>query len=169
MPQLLEGSCHCGAIRFIAQSSTFVPYQLCLCSICRKTCGAGGSINLAADIDTFLVRQGKEHIRVYEAGVDCDSDDFDDEDDESVPLSRSFCTKCSAMLWIYDDNRPGFIYPFASAIDYPELENPKVLVVVHASSKSAYVRLPEGEKIVYDEDANFSAEEWHKKHGKFVE
>ena len=34
---LLEGSCHCGAVRFSLQSRTPRPYMVCYCSICRKT------------------------------------------------------------------------------------------------------------------------------------
>lgn len=37
---LLEGSCHCGAVRFTVHSKHPVPYQRCYCSICRKTAGA---------------------------------------------------------------------------------------------------------------------------------
>jgi hypothetical protein len=30
---LLEGSCHCGAVRFRVESDTPYPYQACYCSI----------------------------------------------------------------------------------------------------------------------------------------
>jgi hypothetical protein len=51
---LLEGSCHCGAIRFQVESETPYPYQACYCSICRKTAGGGGyAINLGADANTW--------------------------------------------------------------------------------------------------------------------
>ena len=47
MPVRLEGSCRCGAVRFAVASHTPQPYQLCYCSICRKTAGGGGyAINL---------------------------------------------------------------------------------------------------------------------------
>ncbi len=39
---LLEGSCHCGAVRFSLESHTPYPYARCYCSICRKTAGSGG-------------------------------------------------------------------------------------------------------------------------------
>ena len=43
----LDGSCHCGAVRFSLESAHPYPYNLCYCSICRKTGGAGGyAINL---------------------------------------------------------------------------------------------------------------------------
>ena len=39
---LLEGSCHCGAIRFRVRSAHPCPFNLCYCNICRKTGGGGG-------------------------------------------------------------------------------------------------------------------------------
>ena len=61
MPVELKGSCHCGAVKFSVQSSTPVAYQLCLCSICRKVGGVGGSINLGAHSNTLKI-EGKENI-----------------------------------------------------------------------------------------------------------
>jgi hypothetical protein len=62
MPVELKGSCHCGAVAFTVQSSTAVPYQLCVCSICRKVGGTGGSVNLGAHAHTLEITKGKEHI-----------------------------------------------------------------------------------------------------------
>lgn len=62
MPIELKGSCHCGAVAFTVQSSTPVPYQLCMCSICRKVGGTGGSINLGAHADTLQITKGKGDI-----------------------------------------------------------------------------------------------------------
>lgn len=36
---LLEGSCHCEAVRFRVHSSHPYPFNLCYGSICRKTAG----------------------------------------------------------------------------------------------------------------------------------
>ena len=33
----LNGSCHCGAVKFSVESHTPYPYMRCYCSICRKT------------------------------------------------------------------------------------------------------------------------------------
>ena len=38
----LEGSCHCGAVRFSVEAQSPVPFMHCHCSICRKTAGSGG-------------------------------------------------------------------------------------------------------------------------------
>ena len=56
---LLEGSCHCGAIRFRVRSVHPYPFNLCYCSICRKTGGGGGyAINLGAEYESLEV-EGK--------------------------------------------------------------------------------------------------------------
>ena len=63
----LEGSCHCGAVRFSVEAPHPYPFNLCYCSICRKTAGAGGfAINLGAEAATLKV-EGAEHIRSYHA------------------------------------------------------------------------------------------------------
>ncbi|KAG6369737.1 Mss4-like protein [Boletus reticuloceps] len=163
MPVLLKGSCHCGAVRFTVESHTPVPYQLCVCSICRKVGGVGGSINLAAAADTLDITQGKDHIRVYHAVLDRDTPK-----EKIAPSERNFCVLCSSMLWLYEDTWPELLHPFASAIDSPPLEPPQDMVVVVTNSKPDYVRLPEGPKHVYRRYGQDSIEEWHKKHDKFV-
>ncbi|KAI6096735.1 Mss4-like protein [Pisolithus sp. B1] len=164
MPVKLEGSCHCGTVRFDVLSSTPVPYQLCVCSICRKVGGVGGSVNLGAHAKTLNITQGRRHIGVYKAILDRDTPH------ESVASSeRNFCARCSAMLWLYDENWPDLLHPFASAIDKPELEAPEEMVIVKLDSKPRYVRLPEGPKQTYEHYGPDSIEGWHKKHGKYVD
>ncbi|KAK0457593.1 Mss4-like protein [Desarmillaria tabescens] len=159
---VLKGSCHCGAVRFSLKSNTAVPYQLCLCSICRKVAGSGGgSINLGGHLDTLEIQQGKEYISVYKAVLDRDTPK------ERIATSeRSFCSKCSTMLWVCDKTWPGLIHPFAGAIDTP-LQAPKSMVCIEHNSKPDWVRLPEGEKEIYEEYGPLSLEEWHKKHNLY--
>ncbi|KAJ7245355.1 Mss4-like protein [Mycena haematopus] len=164
MPVELKGSCHCGAVRFSLESSTAVPYQICLCSICRKVGGVGGSVNLGGHSKTLKVEKGQEHVSVYKAVLNRDTPE------ESIASSeRNFCSKCSAMLWLYDPSWPDLVHPFASAIDSPVLRIPEKMVCVMADSKPDYVRLPEGAKEVYPEYPKESLEGWHKKNGLFVE
>ncbi|KAF8547310.1 hypothetical protein OG21DRAFT_1450404 [Imleria badia] len=163
MPVQLEGSCHCGAVRFTVESHTPVPYQLCVCSICRKVGGVGGSINLGAKAETLRITQGEEHTRVYNAVLNRDTPR-----QKIASSERHFCVRCAAMLWAYDDTWPELIHPFASAIDSPPLEPPEQMVVVETNSKPDYVRLPEGQKKVYKIYGRDSIEDWHKKHGKYV-
>lgn len=60
---LLEGSCSCESVKFIVRSPHPYPFNLCYCSICRKTAGVGGYvINLGGDSITLQV-EGREHAR----------------------------------------------------------------------------------------------------------
>ncbi|KIY46116.1 hypothetical protein FISHEDRAFT_66576 [Fistulina hepatica ATCC 64428] len=162
----LHGSCHCGAVKFSVDSSSAVPYQLCLCSICRKVGGVGGSINLGGYSETLNV-QGGENISVYKAVL---RDSSGSKEHKRIASSeRNFCKKCSTMLWLYDPTWPELVHPFASAIDSPELEPPEEMTCIQLESKPAYVRLPDGPKVLYDKYGPESLESWHKKTGKWVE
>ncbi|KAF9046218.1 Mss4-like protein [Panaeolus papilionaceus] len=161
MPVELKGSCHCGAVKFSLQSSTPVPYQLCLCSICRKVGGVGGSINLGGHSNTLKV-EGKENISVYKAVLDRGTSD-----ERIASSERNFCKKCSSMLWLYDETWPDLIHPFASAIDSPPFESPETMVCIKLDSKPDYVRLPEGDKKTYQNYGPDSLEAWHKAHGLY--
>lgn len=112
---LLQGSCHCGAVRFRLRSAHPYPYQRCYCSICRKTQGGGGyAINLSGDSATLEVT-GRRHLAVYRARVK-------NPEDKRATLStgeRNFCAKCGSALWLYDPTWPELVQPFASAIDTP--------------------------------------------------
>src|SRR5215470_16064956 len=95
---LLEGSCHCGSIKFSVESAEPVPFMRCYCSICRKTAGAGGyAINLGAAARTMKV-SGKRALRIYRA-------------------RRYFCAHCGTALWLWDPTWPDLVHPHASAID----------------------------------------------------
>lgn len=86
MAQTLEGSCHCGSVTFTVEAYAPVPYQvrhclptslpdydiiklltqlrclgqLCMCSMCRKCGGTGGTVNLGAWSKTLKVT-GRQH------------------------------------------------------------------------------------------------------------
>ncbi|KAG6806678.1 hypothetical protein H0H93_002619, partial [Arthromyces matolae] len=106
--------------------------QLCVCSICRKVGGVGGSINLGGHSETLKI-EGKENISVYKAILERGTSK------EHIATSeRNFCSKCSSMLWLYDPTWPELIHPFASAIDSPELKKPDTLVCVKLNSKPDY-------------------------------
>ncbi len=63
----LEGSCHCGKVKFKLFSRHPYPFNVCYCSICRKTAGGGGyAINLGGDNGTLRVR-GRKFVKVYRA------------------------------------------------------------------------------------------------------
>jgi hypothetical protein len=124
----LEGSCHCGAVTFSLESSHPYPFNLCYCSICRKTAGGGGfAINLGGDNDSLVVT-GQENITVYQAVVDI----------KQSPAQRHFCCRCGSALWVWDPRWPKLIHPFASAID-SELPAPPEHTHLMLASKAGWV------------------------------
>ncbi|MAW87495.1 MAG: alanine acetyltransferase [Phyllobacteriaceae bacterium] len=149
----LEGSCHCGSVRFSCQSDTPVPYQRCYCSICRKTQGGGGyAINLKGAADTLVV-EGREMVSVYHAVID---------GDES-PAARHFCARCGSALWLHDPRWPDLVHPFASAIDTP-LPKPRQTAHIMLAFKPAWVEEPGADATrCHDGYPDESIAQWHER------
>ncbi len=155
----LDGSCHCGAVRFSVDAYAPVPYLRCHCSICRKTAGGGGyAINLGAKADTLEVT-GAEHITVFHARID----------GEESPGERRFCSRCGSALWVSDPRWPELVHPFASAIDSPLPEAP-AHVHMMLGSKVNWVPVEAGPGDERSDDyPPESLEEWHRAHGMLDE
>lgn len=153
---LLEGSCHCGAVRFRVESRHPTPYMNCYCSICRKTRGGGGyGINISGDHDTLSV-QGEENITIYRARL---------ESGETSPGERHFCRICGAGLWAWDPRWPELTHPCASAID-SELPMAPEHTHIMLGSKASWVPVHAGpHDKQFDEYPEESIEDWHKRLG----
>jgi hypothetical protein len=158
---LLEGSCHCGSVRFSVESSTPYPYMRCYCSICRKTAGGGGfAINIMGDAKTLQV-EGEEHLSIYQALVP------DAEVEGKLKPSearRHFCKRCGSALYLYDPTWPDWVYPFASAIDTP-LPKPPEMTHIMLEFVAPWVTAPRGPRDVhfpgYPDEAIL---DWHNRH-----
>jgi len=156
----LEGSCHCGAVRFSVESHTPVPYMRCYCSICRKTAGGGGyAINLMAEAETLIV-EGMEHVTAY--GIHRSADPAA----TSGGPKRHFCKHCGSALWGSDPRWAQWVYPHASAIDTP-LPEPTHRVHIMLGSKANWVAVPDAGPMDahFDEYPDRSVADWHKDHG----
>lgn len=163
MARLLEGSCRCGAVHFSVESHAPYPYQLCYCSICRKTAGGGGfAINLHGDSATLKVR-GRKAIGIFRAEIR-----EEDGHCEKSTGQRNFCTRCATALWLYDPQWPELVHPFASAID-SELPVPPSKVHLMLKFKASWVvpHIGRGDKSfqLYPEQ---SIEECHRQRGLWL-
>jgi hypothetical protein len=160
----LEGSCHCGSVRFSVQSDTPYPYNNCYCSICRKTAGGGGfAINIMGQAETLHIT-GEDNLSVYRSAKN-DRDDY--ETDGLSKARRYFCSKCGSALWVHGTDWPDFIYPFASAIDTPLPEAPENthLMLAH---KAPWVPVQAADHDTRcDLYPNIGIEEWHRQRGLF--
>ncbi len=160
----LEGSCHCGAVRFRVESHTPYPFMRCYCSICRKTQGGGGyAICIMGDAATLKVR-GTANVSVYRARLV-------DPETKRRRLSharRHFCAKCSSGLWVSDPSWPEWVYPFASAIDTP-LPKPPEEVELMLNYAPGWAEVPAGKKHAhFPEYPDEGIADWHAKRGLTV-
>lgn len=156
---LLQGSCHCGAVRFTIESRTVYPFMRCYCGICRKTAGGGGyAINIMGRAETLKVR-GKRHIQAYRPWID-----FPERKVRSEGL-RHFCRVCGSALWVSDQRWPHLIHPHASAIDTP-LPVPPEVVHIRLDDKASWVEIPRGKRHKrFAEYPDESIHQWHKRRG----
>ncbi|PCI22030.1 MAG: alanine acetyltransferase [SAR324 cluster bacterium] len=157
---LLKGSCHCKAVRFEVESHHPYPYNLCYCSICRKTAGGGGyAINLSGEFQTLSI-EGKDGVRIYRAKI---------KNAKGIPQvssgERSFCGDCGSALWVWDPRWPELVHPFASAID-TELPVPPEKTYLMLDFKASWVEHHAGTQdkqfALYPDE---SIAQWHQRLG----
>lgn len=157
----LKGSCHCGKVGFSLESEHPYPFNLCYCSICRKTAGDGGyAINLGGDAGTLKVR-GRKYVTAYRALMPGASGG------RAVrsPAERHFCSLCGSALWLWDPRWPELIHPFAGAID-TELPVPPERTHLMLGSKAAWVEVCAGPRDQeFDEYPQEAIAEWHRRLG----
>lgn len=156
----LEGSCHCGAVRFVLESAHPYPFNLCYCNICRKTAGGGGfAINLGGESGSLDV-SGEEFVTVYRAKLV-------DEDGtiRESPAERRFCSRCGSALWVWDPRWPDLVHPFASAIDTP-LPAPPERTHLMLAFKAPWVPVEPGpDDRAFDGYPEESIADWHERLG----
>ena len=153
----LEGSCHCGAVRFSVESHAPVPFMRCYCSICRKTAGSGGfAINLGADNASLQVH-GRQHLSVYRAKL---------EDGTVSTGERNFCKLCGTALWLWDPTWPDLVHPHAGAID-TELPPPPQVTHMMVGSRPGWVDVHKRRgDAVFDAYPDESLADWHARNGQ---
>jgi hypothetical protein len=152
----LDGSCHCGGVRFSLHSKHPYPFNLCYCSICRKTGGGGGyAINLGGDAGSLKV-EGEANLRVYQADLG---------GGEISSGRRNFCGVCGSALWLWDPRWPELIHPFASAID-TALPTPPERTHLMLSSKASWTPVDTGAgDQTFEEYPSESLSAWHQRLG----
>ena len=157
----LNGSCHCGAVRFELESAHPYPFNLCYCSICRKTAGGGGyAINLGGDFESMRV-VGEEHVAIYRAQI---ADEASGDTVQS-PAMRHFCGRCGSALWVWDPRWPELVHPFASAIDTPLPRAPERTHLMTAS-RATWVEIHRARNDrAFHQYPDESIAEWHQRLG----
>jgi hypothetical protein len=148
-------------------SHTPQPYQLCYCSICRKTAGGGGyAINLGGLAGTLEVT-GREALAIYRAEIEEPGADGVCRLQTS-PAQRHSCWQCASALWLFDPRWPELAHPFASAID-SELPVPPSRVHLMLRYKPGWVVPAVGpDDSCFEEYPEQSIEDWHRSRGLWV-
>lgn len=164
MPMSLDGSCRCGGVHFALQSHTPYPYQLCYCSICRKTAGGGGfAINIMGDYSTLTVRDG-DNIGIYRAEIAGDEGRC-----RTSSGQRHFCTRCGTALWLWDESWPDLLHPFASAIDTDLPVAPERTHLMLRFKASWVVPDIKPGDLSFDLYPEESIEDWHRTRGLWID
>jgi hypothetical protein len=137
------------------------PFNLCYCSICRKTSGGGGfAINLGGEQASLEV-DGREHLRVYRAKLR----ERAREQPAESPAERNFCGRCGSHLWLWDPRWPELVHPLAGAIDTP-LPIPPERTHLMLASKASWVEpatLPADRQFALYPEESIAA--WHERLG----
>ena len=156
----LEGSCHCGSVKFSVEAASPVPFMRCYCSICRKTAGTGGfAINLGASTRSMKVR-GRRQLRIYRALLP----DASGPGRHPSSARRYFCARCGSALWLWDPTWPELVHPHAGAIDTP-LPVPPEHTHLMLAFKAPWVEVEAkpGDKR-FDGYPEESLADWHARH-----
>ena len=153
----LEGSCHCGAVRFRVDSKTTYPYNWCYCSICRKTAGGGGyAINIMAETKSLEI-EGEEYITAYRSAQN-DRESY--ESDGLGSSRRHFCSRCGSALWVHNPTWPDLIHPFASAID-SDLPKVPATYAIMTEYAAPWSEIPKA-ATKFERYPDCGIEDWHK-------
>jgi len=157
----LEGSCHCGSVKFALVSRTPFPYRVCYCVRCRKTGGVGPHI--MGEADTLRV-EGQDHIGIYVTYSNPQAPG-----QAPAELRLSYCKDCGGHLFTHAPAWAGKVYPWATAIDTP-LPKPPETFHINLNQAAPWAEVPQGENHRrFDAVPPESIEEWHRRHGLYEE
>jgi hypothetical protein len=100
---MLQGSCHCGAVRFEVVED-FETISFCHCTTCKKISGGVGTANGKARSDSIRILAGQEQVRTYQP---------------EEGSAKTFCTACGSNLFGGGWPKSEFASVRLSAIDTP--------------------------------------------------
>src|SRR5262245_36062495 len=98
---MLNGSCHCGAVKF-ESAGQVVRFVFCHCDDCRKINGSAFSSAVVVESGGFRVTQGEGDVSGYPS---------------SPGKIRTFCRKCGSPLYSKMDYQPEIVILRAGSLD----------------------------------------------------
>ena len=103
---VLEGGCHCGAIRYRIEGPP-PESGYCHCRDCQQTSGSAAQVWMDVEIGNFKLTKGTPSI--YKS---------------SEMGRRNFCSKCGSQLFFSSIDEPDFVFPHVGCLDDPNLVRP---------------------------------------------
>ena len=117
IPEVLEGSCHCGRVRYRARGP-WGEMDNCHCVHCRKSHGAAFATYIEARRDRFEWTSGADNLESYTA---------------DTGTKRSFCRTCGSTLicWTEAD---AVLEIAAGTLDTPVSYRPRSHIFVRSKA-----------------------------------
>lgn len=126
--QLLEGSCHCGGVRFEV-TEDFTRISVCHCTTCKKLSGGAGTTNGRARTEAIRVLAGEDLLRTYHP---------------AEGTAKTFCSACGSNL--FGGGWPESEY---SSVRIPALDTP----FARKPDRHTYVRSVAAWEVLPDDGA----------------
>lgn len=114
--QVLEGSCHCGRVRYRAVAP-FGEMTNCHCTDCRKSHGAAFATYIEVPRERFSYVQGEGELHSFQA---------------ESGLQRYFCRNCGSIIWNGSSNPPEAYWITAGTLDTPLDRKPDAHIFIRS-------------------------------------
>lgn len=114
--QVLEGSCHCGRVRYRAVAP-FGEMTNCHCTDCRKSHGAAFATYIEVPRERFSYVQGEGELHSFQA---------------ESGLQRYFCRNCGSIIWNGSSNPPEAYWITAGMLDTPIDRKPDAHIFIRS-------------------------------------
>lgn len=106
----MNGSCHCGAVRY-AIDGKVLRFAFCHCDDCRKISGSPFGAALVVDAAGFRITQGEHQLTAYQS---------------SPGKDRCFCKQCGTHLFARMASKPEIRIVRAGSLDTPPAVPPQM-------------------------------------------
>lgn len=109
MSDRLEGGCHCGAIRYVAEGPQLFGIHCC-CRRCQHITGTGHASSLGLSAEGFaLTGTPTTHQSQAESGN---------------MVTSGFCGTCGSPIFSTSSGHPDLVFLHAGSLDDPDLYRP---------------------------------------------
>lgn len=116
MPEVFEGSCLCGAVRYRV-TGPLGTMSHCHCTDCRKSHAAAFSTYIDVDRSVLRFLSGEDRLATYQA---------------ASGTQRSFCPTCGSIILCFTDTDPDWVDLAVATLDTPIARRPEYHIFVRS-------------------------------------